>query len=65
MDLKLTCSAQSTLKPQASVPVMPPLVGLPSSMQQASKLFAQQVLAQIQAAGGMTSARADFLRVKD
>ncbi len=37
---------------------MPPLAGVPSSVSQALKLWAQQVLAQIQAAGGATGVNA-------
>ena len=37
---------------------MPPLAGVPSSASQALKLWAQQVLAQIQAAGGATGVNA-------
>ena len=54
----MTCSSASTLTPISSVPVMPPLAGVPSSVSQALKLWAQQVLAQIQAAGGATGVNA-------
>ena len=54
----MPCSSASTLTPISSVPVMPPLAGVPSSVSQALKLWAQQVLAQIQAAGGATGVNA-------
>ena len=54
----MPCSSASTLTPISSVPVMPPLAGVPSSASQALKLWAQQVLAQIQAAGGATGVNA-------
>lgn len=49
----MTCSAQSTLKPQASVP-LPNIPGLTPAGNQAFKIWAQSVLAQIQGAAGAT-----------
>ena len=50
----MPCASASTLTPIASVPVLPPLKSVSASDAQALRLWAQQVLSQIQAAGGVT-----------
>jgi hypothetical protein len=50
----MSCSSASTLKAQATIPVMPNIPGLSAAGNQALKIWAQNVIQQVQGAAGAT-----------